>query len=66
MSSSVPPPVETTTVICNAAAIPADELKRTYDWVKSWGMLDETQSPLNLVNMDVQNRAHAGGPVAAH
>jgi hypothetical protein len=26
--------------------------------VKSWGMLEETQSPLQLVNMDVQSQAH--------
>jgi len=26
--------------------------------VKSWGMLDKTASPLQLVNMDVQRRAH--------
>ena len=35
------------------------ELKRTYEWVKSWGMLDETESPLDLVNMNVQTQAHA-------
>ena len=38
---------------------PTDELQRTYEWVKSWGMLEETESPLELVNMDVQARAHA-------
>jgi NitT/TauT family transport system substrate-binding protein len=47
-------------VVVDPAPIPADELKRTYEWVKSWGMLEETQSPLDLVNMDVQSRAHAG------
>src|SRR5262249_28781878 len=47
-------------VVCDPAPIPADELERTYDWVKSWGMLEQTQSPLDLVNMDVQSRAHAG------
>src|SRR3954454_5636827 len=46
-------------VVVDPAPIPPDELKRTYEWVKSWGMLDETESPLNLVNMDVQSRAHA-------
>src|SRR3954452_18449780 len=49
-------------VVINPAPIPPDELQRTYEWVKSWGMLDETESPLNLVNMDVQNRAHARAP----
>ena len=40
------------------APIPSDELQRTYEWVKSWGMLDETESPLQLVNMDVQTHSH--------
>jgi NitT/TauT family transport system substrate-binding protein len=51
---------ESRLVVCDPAPIPADELQRTYEWVKSWGMLEETQSPLELVNMDVQSRAHAG------
>jgi hypothetical protein len=46
-------------VVVDPAPIPPDELQRTYEWVKSWGMLEETESPLQLVNMDVQNRAHA-------
>jgi hypothetical protein len=33
-------------------------LQRTYDWVKSWGMLEETESPLQLVNIKVQSSAH--------
>jgi hypothetical protein len=33
-------------------------LQRTYEWVKSWGMLGNTASPLQLVNTDVQQRAH--------
>src|SRR6185295_11004195 len=24
-------------IVCDPAPIPADELKRTYDWIKSWG-----------------------------
>src|SRR6476620_3293541 len=46
-------------VVTDPAPIPADELARTYEWVKSWGMLEETDSPVELVNMDVQARAHA-------
>jgi NitT/TauT family transport system substrate-binding protein len=49
---------ESRIVVRDPAPIPADELQRTYDWVKSWGMLEETESPLQLVNMDVQARAH--------
>ena len=37
---------------------PLDEMQRTYDWLKSWDMLEDTQSPLDLVNMDVQRHAH--------
>jgi NitT/TauT family transport system substrate-binding protein len=46
-------------VVCEPAPIPEDEMQRTYEWVKSWGMLETTQTPLELVNMDVQTRAHA-------
>jgi NitT/TauT family transport system substrate-binding protein len=47
-------------LVTDPAPIPADELQRTYDWVKSWGMLEKTESALDLVNLDVQSRAHAG------
>ena len=49
---------ESRLVVVDPAPIPADELQRTYEWVKSWGMLEETESPLDLVNMDVQANAH--------
>jgi len=45
-------------VVCDPAPIPNDELQRTYDWVRGWGMLEETASPLGLVNADVQTQAH--------
>jgi NitT/TauT family transport system substrate-binding protein len=45
-------------VVVDPAPIPADELQRTYEWVKSWGMLEETESPLQLVNIKVQTQAH--------
>jgi NitT/TauT family transport system substrate-binding protein len=45
-------------IVVNPAPIPESELQRTYEWVKSWGMLEETESPLQLINMDVQTRAH--------
>jgi NitT/TauT family transport system substrate-binding protein len=50
---------ESRLVVCEPAPIPFDEMQRTYEWVKSWGMLEETVTPLQLVNMDVQMRAHA-------
>ena len=49
---------ESRLVVCDPAPIPLDEMQRTYDWLKSWGMLEETASPLQLVNMDVQRHAH--------
>jgi NitT/TauT family transport system substrate-binding protein len=45
-------------VVVDPAPIPADELQRTYDWLKSWGMLEETASPLQLINSKVQEQAH--------
>ena len=50
---------ESRLVVCEPAPIPADEMQRTYEWVKSWGMLETTATPLALVNMEVQSRAHA-------
>jgi hypothetical protein len=48
-------------VVCEPAPIPREEMQRTYEWVKSWGMLEATQSPLQLVDLDVQTQAHATG-----
>jgi NitT/TauT family transport system substrate-binding protein len=50
---------ESRIVVCDPAPIPAEEMQRTYEWVKSWGMLEKNESALDLVNMDVQARAHA-------
>ena len=49
---------ESRVVVCEPAPIPADELQRTYEWVKSWGMLAETDTPLKLINSEVQSRAY--------
>ena len=49
---------ESRLVVCDPAPIPLDEMQRTYDWLKSWGMLEETASPLQLVNINVQSYAH--------
>ena len=49
---------ESRLVVCDPAPIPLDEMQRTYDWLKSWGMLEETASPLALVNTEVQSYAH--------
>jgi len=49
---------ESRIVVVDPAPIPAAELQRTYEWVRSWGMLERTASPLSLVNADIQGRAH--------
>src|SRR5712671_2781191 len=50
---------ESRVVVCDPAPIPLDEMQRTFDWLKSWGMLEATASPFDLVNLDVQREAHA-------
>src|SRR5947208_4520170 len=49
---------ESRLVVCDPPPIPLQQMHRTYDWLKSWGMLEETASPLQLVNIEVQNYAH--------
>jgi NitT/TauT family transport system substrate-binding protein len=46
-------------VMVDPAPIPDWELKATADWIKSWGMLEETEGHMDLVNMDVQQGGHA-------
>ena len=45
-------------MVCDPAPIPIDEMQRTFDWLKSWGMLEATASPFELVNLAVQAQAH--------
>src|SRR5262249_55161183 len=49
---------ESRLVVCDPAPIPLEEMQRTYDGPKSWGMLEDPAPPLDLVNMDVQRQAH--------
>jgi NitT/TauT family transport system substrate-binding protein len=49
---------ESRLVVCDPAPIPLDEMQRTYDWLKSWGMLEDTASPLQLVDAQRQSIAH--------
>jgi hypothetical protein len=46
-------------VVVDPAPIPQAELERTAAWIRSWGMLEETESPLDLVNIEVQTAGHA-------
>ena len=50
---------ESRLLVCDPAPIPLDEMQRTFEWLKSWGMLDRTASPVDLVDLDVQREAHA-------
>jgi len=49
---------ESRIVVCDPAPIPIEEMQRTTEWLKSWGMLEQTESPLELVNVQVQSKAH--------
>ena len=49
---------ESRLVVCDPAPIPADEMQRTYDWLKSWGMLEQTASPRELIDAERQAHAH--------
>jgi len=49
---------ESRIVVCDPAPIPADELQRTFDWLKSWDMLETTNSPRKLVDTQIQTLAH--------
>jgi NitT/TauT family transport system substrate-binding protein len=49
---------ESRLVVCDPAPIPPDEMQRTYEWLKSWDMLEETASPLQLVDPQIQSFAH--------
>ena len=45
-------------VVTDPAPIPDEELQRTAEWLKSWGMLEKTNTPTALVNTEVQRYAH--------
>ena len=45
-------------VVCDPAPIPADEMARTTDWLKGWGMIEEAFQPHQLVNAELQQAAH--------
>ena len=41
-------------VVGDPAPIPLDELERTANWIKSWGMLKTTSDNNNLIDMNIQ------------
>jgi NitT/TauT family transport system substrate-binding protein len=44
--------------LVDPAPIPADELQRTFDWMKSWGFLENACEARELVDMNVQKRGY--------
>ena len=50
---------ESRLVVCDPAPIPADEMARTTEWLKGWGMIEEGFSPHQLVDAELQQAAHA-------
>jgi len=49
---------ESRLVVTDPSPIPAEEAQRTADWLKSWGMLEKTETPAALVDEAVQRHAH--------
>jgi NitT/TauT family transport system substrate-binding protein len=48
--------------VVDPAPIPADELERTFAWMKSWGFLDDVCEAEQLVNINVQTRGYTKAP----
>jgi NitT/TauT family transport system substrate-binding protein len=44
--------------VVDPAPIPSDELQRTFDWMKSWGFLEDVADAKQLIDMDVQVHGH--------
>ena len=51
--------------VVDPAPIPPDELQRTFDWLKSWGFLEDTISAGELVNTQIQQHGYSASPHAA-
>jgi NitT/TauT family transport system substrate-binding protein len=44
--------------VVDPAPIPRDELQRTFEWMKTWGFLDDVAEAQQLVRLDVQLSGH--------
>jgi NitT/TauT family transport system substrate-binding protein len=53
---------ESRVFVVDPAPIPAEELQRTYDWMKSWGFLDNVGCASELVDMNVQTHGYERAP----
>jgi hypothetical protein len=49
---------ESRLAVWDPAPIPLDEMPRTCDWLKSWGMLEGIVSARELVDAELQSHAH--------
>jgi hypothetical protein len=48
--------------VVDPAPIPPEELQRTYEWMKSWGFLDNVSCATELVDMNVQAHGYERAP----
>jgi NitT/TauT family transport system substrate-binding protein len=48
--------------VVDPAPIPSDEMQRTFEWMKSWGFLEEVCDAKQLVDMNVQVQGHDKTP----
>jgi NitT/TauT family transport system substrate-binding protein len=46
--------------LVDPAPIPDDELQRTFDWMKSWGFLEDVGEARELINVSVQQGGYEG------
>ena len=50
--------------VVDPAPIPSDEMERTFEWMKSWGFLEEVCEAKQLVDVNVQVHGHNRAAVA--
>jgi hypothetical protein len=50
--------VSPTTYVVDPTPIPSDEMQRTFDWMKSWGFLEDVCDAKQLVDINVQLHVH--------
>ena len=49
---------ESRLIVTDPAPIPEVEMQRTYEWMKSWGLLDDASSSADLVDHEIQGLVH--------
>ncbi len=50
---------ESRLVVTDPAPIPPEEMERTYNWMKTWGLLEEEVTAGQLIDAEIQRLAHA-------